>query len=380
MASVVKDSAGRSPYWVACYTDATGRRLKKSTKTKSREVATRMALQLERAARLGASGELTEHRSRELLSELLESITDGQESVRVTSAEKFFTGWLEGKRALLSKGSLWSYDAAVGGLLEFLGDRTRRPLTALRTDDLQGFVTELQRQKLAPRTISVYMKVLRSALKSARVQQLLTFNIAEGVNLPRGESVSRGTFSRAEVGLLVAAAPTTDWRTVILLGHFTGQRLRDCANVEWRDVDFTSATVTFRVAKKGGKKLVVPMHPQLKEHLESIAGDTAEKYVAPSLANRGTGGAHGLSEAFKKIMKGAGVEAGEGENAGKRKMSSRSFHSLRHGFVSGLANAGIGEDLRMLLAGHTTREIHAGYTHNELKTLSDAVSKLPTLS
>jgi hypothetical protein len=34
----------------------------------------------------------------------------------------------------------------------------------------------------------------------------------------------------------------------------------------------------------------------------------------------------------------------------------------------------------MKLTGHTTADIHAGYTHHELATLADAVTKLPKLS
>lgn len=377
MASISKDSRGRSPFWVACYTDAAGRRLKKSTKTKDRDTALRMALQLERAARLGGTGELTEMRARELLSDLLEQITDGRESVRVLTVGKFFEDWLAGKKALLSQGSLWSYDAAVNGFVAFLGPRVSRPLDSIQTNDLQEFVTKLRRDRLSPKTVSLYVKVLRSAFKSARLQQLITFNPAEAVALPRGEAAERGTFTEAEVALILGAAPTDDWRTIIMLGVFTGQRLRDCTNLEWKGVNFTADTVTFKVLKRGGKKLVVPMHPQLRAHLEGIAGDTAEKYVSPSLANRDTGGKSGLSMKFSRIMHAAGIEAGEAEHAGKRKMSSRSFHSLRHGFVSGLANAGVGEDLRMKLSGHSDRAVHGGYTHHELAALSAAIARLP---
>jgi hypothetical protein len=35
--------------------------------------------------------------------------------------------------------------------------------------------------------------------------------------------------------------------------------------------------------------------------------------------------------------------------------------------------------LRMALTGHTTRDIHQGYTHHELASLRDAVSLLPRI-
>jgi len=42
-----------------------------------------------------------------------------------------------------------------------------------------------------------------------------------------------------------------------------------------------------------------------------------------------------------------------------------------------LANAGVSEETRMALTGHTTRAMQQHYTHRELQILRDAVSVLP---
>jgi integrase len=55
------------------------------------------------------------------------------------------------------------------------------------------------------------------------------------------------------------------------------------------------------------------------------------------------------------------------------------FHSLRHSFVSELANAGIAPDVRQLLAGHSDESSHMVYTHQKLETLRKAVDSLPKL-
>jgi len=44
-----------------------------------------------------------------------------------------------------------------------------------------------------------------------------------------------------------------------------------------------------------------------------------------------------------------------------------------------MANAGVGEELRMKLTGHSTREQHKKYTHHELAPLRAAIAKLPSL-
>jgi integrase len=62
-----------------------------------------------------------------------------------------------------------------------------------------------------------------------------------------------------------------------------------------------------------------------------------------------------------------------------RANSSLSFHSLRHSFNSAMANAGVAEEVRMKLAGHSTREVHTKYTHHELEPLRAAVALIPSL-
>jgi integrase len=56
-----------------------------------------------------------------------------------------------------------------------------------------------------------------------------------------------------------------------------------------------------------------------------------------------------------------------------------SFHSLRHAFVSQLANANVSEEQRMELTGHTTRDIHKLYTDLKLEQLQKAVALLPAI-
>src|SRR5215471_10546900 len=96
MATVVKDSRGRSPYWTACYTDATGRRLKKSTRLTNKKKALEVALTLEHGEHLARSGAFTEHRLRELLEQTLARVIGGP--VRHDSAQTWFDDWAEQKR------------------------------------------------------------------------------------------------------------------------------------------------------------------------------------------------------------------------------------------------------------------------------------------
>ena len=49
----------------------------------------------------------------------------------------------------------------------------------------------------------------------------------------------------------------------------------------------------------------------------------------------------------------------------------------RHSFNSALANAGVSEEIRMKLTGHSSKGMNARYTHLEVGTLKTAMTSLP---
>ena len=59
--------------------------------------------------------------------------------------------------------------------------------------------------------------------------------------------------------------------------------------------------------------------------------------------------------------------------------ADRSFHSLRHSFVSWLSDGDVHADIRKRLAGHTTTKHHDVYTHLADESLQLAVNALPNL-
>ena len=56
------------------------------------------------------------------------------------------------------------------------------------------------------------------------------------------------------------------------------------------------------------------------------------------------------------------------------------FHSLRHTFVSELANADVPSDVRRQISGHNDEKIHERYTHLGLETKRRALAHLRPLS
>jgi integrase len=146
--------------------------------------------------------------------------------------------------------------------------------------------------------------------------------------------------------------------------------------MKWENVRPEEGVLVYE-QRKTGRKVFVPMHYHIIEHLNYLAKSGASGHLCPSLAAKGPGGKHGLSEGFKRIVKKAGIDPMIVQGKGLRKFTRRTFHSLRHSFNSALANAGVSEDVRMKLTGHASPSMNKHYTHLQIQTLKQAMSTLP---
>ena len=186
----------------------------------------------------------------------------------------------------------------------------------------------------------------------------------------------RSTFTSAQVSKLGRAADG-DWRGAILLGYYTGARLGDVANMRWEAIDWRNKVIRFTPSKTK-KPVAIPLHRDLERELLKNAG-IGKAPMFPSLAGKGTGGKHGLSGRFAAIMQKARIEGKRTQASGGRTLSSLSFHSLRHSFNSAMANAGISQEIRQKLTGHTSAETNKVYTHHELEPLRAAIAVIPRI-
>lgn len=252
------------------------------------------------------------------------------------------------------------YAASVKAFTKWLGERAAKPLESLTVADIRTFRETLKSEGRAARTCQHYVRDIGSALRTAVREGLLTHNPASGLDPLESDSTGRLPFSATEIAKLVRDASSDDWRGLILFGVFAGLRLGDVARLKWSSVDLAEGTLRMIPSKTKRKKreICVPLHPELRSFLEEHpSADESDAPVFPTLVRRSISGKRGLPMTFVKIMEAAGVSRGkarvsEKESAG-RTTHERGFHSLRHTYVSALANADVGEDVRMKLAGHS---------------------------
>lgn len=364
----------RSPYWHGGFRQA-GKLVLRSTKVRERGAAERIVMEWERAARIAERGDLTEAQSREVLADIMKR-ADLEEGLRAISVEEFFRDWLAAKVGTKTVGTAERYGFPVKTFINGLGTKAKRPLGAVTAADVQRYLTARLKSGVSQTTARLDVKILGIAFGRALRQGLIPANPVLEVELPAEDGNERGTFSPVEVAQLIATAEG-EWKVLILIAYFTGQRLSDCAALTWEQIDMSAGTVRFK-QRKTGANVLVPLHRDLQATLEEIAGDMGGP-VLPGLAETSQTGRRGLSETFKGIVRKAGLDLGEVEGGGNRKFNARSFHALRHSFTSALANAGVSPEIRMKMTGHKSADQHRTYTHHEMATLAGAMAKMPGL-
>jgi integrase len=399
MAVVLRISNGQgrlSPFWYAAYSyrDKDGRlkRVKKTTGTTDRKEAQLIANDLELRTADIAKGRLTATRMKESLTELFHRIT-GEKIVEYT-AESWLRLWLEQKATTTKPGTLKRYRGVVDNFLKSLGRKASGGLEHVLDSDVLAFRQKETGSGKSADSCNLDVKTVSMAFRKAWKLGHIPKNPCDGVEKLDADGERRQPFTLEQVKQILTHAPDDEWRGLILVGLYTGARLGDCSRMTWGNVDLHESILRFKPAKttrgKKGKEVLIPMHPALHAHLMKLdSSDDPKAFVFPTLAGYKLGGIRGLSRRFQEIMVNAGVlspvarERGKATDGSKRSagraVASLTFHSLRHTLTSILHNAGVSQELRMQVTGHSTVESHRGYTHSEISTLRDALEKVPSV-
>jgi integrase len=391
------------PNWFCAFYNPEGFRGFRTTGTENRRIAEKICSAIERASTLARQGKLSEQKALKLIRETCTAIEEMhgklaadaamahlkvsvEEFVKIAGGElvtytirAWLTSWLAG-RTDASLATRVEYQRIVELFLTFLGTRADRPLAVLQPKQIEDFKGELSR-RVAPSTVNKAIKVLKASFGAAVAKRQLEFSPAQHVTPVDTQESQRRPFTMDEIKRLLAVAGA-EWRTMLLVGFYTGLRLRDCAGLTWAHVDLLAAQISI-ATQKTSRRVIVPLAEPLAKHLASLAGDKPNAPLCPSLCGKP---AAWLSAQFYKVMVDAGVATkrthqgtGKGRNA-RRDTSQVSFHSLRHNTTSALKNAGVSEAVAMDIVGHETEAMSRNYTKIADAAKREAMNRLPDIT
>jgi integrase len=128
----------------------------------------------------------------------------------------------------------------------------------------------------------------------------------------------------------------------IALAFYTAQRQADILNLKWEDIN---GVIKFK-QKKTGVELEIPVHPRLREIVDSVKKDGSTGYIFMSKDGRMT--AQTLRKLYKNATRKIGIE--------------KPFHGLRKAACTHLADNGCSVAQIKAFSGHKTDAMVGKYT------------------
>ncbi|HVU32009.1 MAG TPA: site-specific integrase [Opitutaceae bacterium] len=371
----------RSPFWFACFTRPDGSRAQRTTKTRDRKLAMRLAIQWEDAARR----RITEAQARRVLSDIHEQIHGDR--LATPNASDYTAQWLVRKQGETAAVTMAAYRTATADFLAFLADKASHPIHYTTPAQISTW-RDAVAKKSTPRTANNKLKILRSLFQTAWRDGLLTENPAAKVPVLKTAESNRRPFTVDELKTLLRVA-SSEWRGMVLAGLYTGQRLKDIASLTWANVDMERNEIRLSTSKTG-RHQVLPIASPLRSYLAELpASDKPTAPLFPDAYEAVTTNIHAgiLSRQFGELLASAGLAkvaenhygVGKGR-AAPRERNPLSFHSLRHTATSMLKAAGVSEAVARDIIGHDSAEISRHYTHVDEPSKRKAIAKLPDIT
>ena len=393
----------QSPYYYAVYYSADRKRVSKSTGLTKKREAQRLATEWELAEIKLSKGK--SERETEIQEELkrfiakqnrsgwkqeetikmlakIHEIGSG-EKLNIPTLKRYLAEWMLNKKEMVSPSSFDAYTSHISSIASVCGDIGDKQLCELQTADLKKIQNRLAGdiagRRTTRKTVNLKMVVLKSAIKDAYNEGLITRNIGLAVKpLPEDDSKIKGAFTSDEIQKLIKEAPR-HWKGMILFSADTGLRISNLAGLKWKNVDIENRLIKLiqvkheRSKKKTLRTVLYHLLSDTMLNYLKFIGINKTSYVFTDIVSirRSNRTLH-----FKSVMEKAGVPT-KIEVDYQDEPIERSFHGLRHYYNSKMTNNGVSQDVRKKYTGHKSDSSNVIYTHIDAETIKKELAKVP---
>jgi integrase len=242
------------------------------------------------------------------------------------------------------------------------------PLAAIRPRHVAEYVASAS-SELGAETVSRDVSLLHAIFKTAKREELVESNPAEGAERPKTPKRKWRILEPAEIARVVAAFVDAQARVVFLTLVLTGLRRSELQALRWRDVDLLEGVL--RVVKSktedGVRSIAIPqrLQAELIEHYQrtSFKGADERVFCHPE---RGT---VYRAERFEEEFRAALATAEVTDHV-------RPFHDLRHTAITHDGASGSSAIAVMTKAGHSNMATTRTYLHLAGTVFRDEADRL----
>jgi integrase len=258
-----------------------------------------------------------------------------------------------------------------------------------KVKDLAGVTPEIAAEYLSakvtpnhsPRYANDVVTALRNAWDIVQGTGDGIVNPWDGKTKRDDDSAEKQPFTPDELKTIIEKAPSEEWRTLIMLAAYTGQRVGDCCNFKWTVIDFDNNVFKpFKQMKTGNIIRNLALHSDLRAQLEKTPKAERVGFIVPHFEERYRVNSSEISGGFSNYLQRIGLHKTEKRPGEKRVRSLTSFHSLRHTFISNAIAAGMTLDQVSLISGHLSRKNAERYSHANAEINAAVVMAQPALT
>jgi len=244
-----------------------------------------------------------------------------------------------------------AYEYAKRQILNYFEPKTH--IAEITTSDIDDFVKELKRAKLAPKTIKAYLAPLSLAFKEALRLDVITKNPVTTAKTPSPKpQKKKDIFTKQEIDKLLQNSDGM-LKTFMMIGFYTGARAGEIISLKWNDIKENKMTIARTRnslgtlnTPKNDKSRTFKIAKPLEEFLGSLE-KKSEWIVGEELASPAK-----VARRFKRIQKNLNIEP-------------QTPHAMRHTTVSLLLSAGENPMLIKNMIGHVDMKmIETIYGHH----------------
>lgn len=245
-----------------------------------------------------------------------------------------------------------------------------------------GFYATICKRGLSNGTINLYVLTLRGMWRTLADDEKarLSCNPWERIKARPVVQARRRELTIDELRR-IGQAVAGEMRLLFAIGLYTGLRLVDCALLKWDSVDLQRRVVSVipRKTARHNIAVAIPMHGTLAAMLADIPPEARRGYVMPGIADRYTNHNGRFQQDLRCVFEKCGIETRMDAPTGQgtRARVAVGFHSLRHSFVSLMANGGAPLAVVQRIVGHKAALMTAHYYHESQTALQSAVAILP---